>query len=132
MANQASTTIRNNFVTQVESTVGTSPRLQLRSGAQPADCAAADSGTLLVEITLPSDWLSAAASGAVSKSGTWEGTAAASGTAGHYRLKDSAGTTTHFQGSVGAGSGDLQLNSTSISSSQVVTISAASFTAGNA
>jgi ABC-type Fe2+-enterobactin transport system substrate-binding protein len=34
--------------------------LRIFSGSIPANCAAADAGTLLATITLPSDWLAAA------------------------------------------------------------------------
>lgn len=134
MAVQLSVSARNARLDSIETTVGTSPKLQIRSGAQPASCAAADSGTLLCEITLPSDWAAAAASGAKSKSGTWSGTGVAAGTAAHFRLKDSAGTTCHMQGSVSAtgGGGDVTLDNTSIAVDQAVTINTWTMTDGNA
>ena len=132
MTIQFSTTLRNNQAGQLEGTVGTSPKLQIRTGAQPADCAAADSGSLLCEITLPSDWLGSPSNGAVAKAGTWQGTASGSGTAGHFRIKDSAGTTTHVQGSIGMGSGDLSLDNTNIAAGQTVTINSFSYTRDNA
>lgn len=133
MTVQLGTTLRNNMLDQVESTTGTSAKLQIRTGAQPANCAAADSGTLLCEITLPSDWMAAASGGTKAKSGTWQGTGAASGTAAHFRVKDSAGTTTHMQGSVTAtgGGGDMTLDNTSIASAQTVTVNTFTLTAGN-
>lgn len=132
MAIQLSTTVRNARLDAIETTIGTSPKLQIRTGAQPADCATADSGTLLWEEDCPSDWAAAAASGAKTKSGTWSAAAVATGTAAHFRLKDSAGTTCHMQGSVGAGSGDLSLDNTSIASGQTVTVSTFTLTDGNA
>lgn len=67
--------------------------LELRTGAPPANCAAADSGTLLVACSLPSAPLSASSGGVISKSGSaWSGTVSApGGIAGHYRLKKSGG-----------------------------------------
>jgi len=134
MTIQLGTTLRNNMVGQYESTVGTTPKLQIRSGAQPANCAAADSGTLLCELTLPSDWMNAASSGAVTLLGTWSGTGAAAGTAAHYRLKDSGGSTTHEQGSVTAtgGGGDLTLDNTSIAAAQAVSVTSWTRTQGGA
>lgn len=134
MAIQLSTALRNAMVGQYETTIGVSAKLQIRSGAQPATCATADSGTLLCEITLPSDWLGAASAGAVSLLGTWSGTGAAAGTAAHYRLKDNAGTTCHEQGSVTAtgGGGDLTLDNTSIASAQAVTVTSWTRTQGGA
>lgn len=124
MAIQLGTTLRNNMIGQYEPTVGTTPKLQIRTGAQPANCAAADSGTLLFELTLPSDWMTAASSGSISLNGSWTGTGAAAGTAAHYRLKDSTGATCHEQGSVTAtgGGGDLTLDNTSIAVSQAVSV----------
>lgn len=60
MAVQLSTSVRNAMLDAIESTVGTAPILKIRSGAQPANCAAADSGTVGATMTLPSDWLAAA------------------------------------------------------------------------
>jgi len=134
MALQFSDTLRNGRADQVESVTGATAKLQIRSGAAPANCAAADSGTLLCEITLPSDWMNAAAAGVKTKLGTWAGTGAAAGTAGHFRLKNNAGSTTHMQGTVTAtgGGGDMTLDNTSIASGQQVTVTSFSLTAGNA
>lgn len=123
MALQFSGTYRDALLDQFESTVGTSAKLYIRTGAQPANCAAADSGTLIATLSLPSDWMAAASSGSKAKNGTWSGTASAAGTAAHFRIKDSGGTTCHMQGSVGQGSGDLSLDNTSIANGQTITIS---------
>lgn len=130
MAIQYSDAVRNAQNDAWESTIGTAPTLEIRSGAQPANCAAADSGTLLATITLPSDWMGASASGTKAKAGSWTVAASAAGTAGHYRIKQ--GATCHEQGSVGLGSGDLSLDNTSIAVGQNVTISTFSRTQGNA
>jgi hypothetical protein len=131
MAIQLGTTYRNALLDQFETSVGTAAKLQIRSGAQPATCATADSGTLLCELTLPSDWMGAANAGAKALAGTWSGTGAAAGTAGHFRIKDSGGTTCHMQGTVTAtgGGGDLTLDNTSIASSQAVSITGFTLTA---
>lgn len=130
MTRQFSTTVRNNWGDSFETSVGTAPKVQLRTGAPPANCAAADSGTLLNEIPLPSDWLSAAASGTKSLLGTWQANAVAAGTAGHYRIKDTAGTTCHEQGTVTAtgGGGDMTLDNVSIANAQQVTVTAYALT----
>ncbi len=135
MAIQHSVAVRNARLDAFETTVGTSAILEIRSGSPPADCATADSGTLLASMTLPSDWLAAAASGSKSKSGTWsDASANAAGTAGHFRIKDSSGTTCHQQGTVTAtgGGGDMTLDNTSIASAQPVTITGYTLTDGNA
>lgn len=132
MAVQYSVAVRNARQNAVETTVGTAPILQLRSGAQPASCAAADSGTLLCTLTLPSDWLNAASAGATTLLGTWSGTVGTAGTVGHFRLKDSSGTTCHMQGSVGLGTGDLSMDNNVVAVSQALSINTWTTTDGNA
>lgn len=139
MAVQYSVTVRNAQLDAKETAIGTGPLLELWSGTKPASCAAADSaGAKLCTITLPSDWLAAAASGVKSKSGTWSGTGAAAASTGtaatHYRLYDSGRTTCHEQGSVTVtgGGGEITLDNVSIAENQAVTISSYSVTAGNA
>ncbi len=135
MTVQLSTSVRNARLDSIETTIGTSGILKIRTGAQPANCAAADSGTVLATLNLPSDYLAAAASGSKAKAGTWEDTSAdAAGTAAHWRLYASDGTTCHAQGSVTAtgGGGDLTVDNTSFAALQSFTITAWSFTDGNA
>lgn len=109
--------------------------MKLRTGAAPANCGTADSGTVLATLNLPSDWLAAAASGAKSKSGTWEDASAdAAGTAAHFRIYASDGTTCHIQGTVtitGSG-GDLTLDNNVLAVGQQVTITSFTITDGNA
>lgn len=133
MAIQLSTSVRNARLDAIETTISTSAILKIRTGAQPADCATADSGTVLATLNLPSDWMAAAASGSKAKAGTWQDTSAdAAGTAAHFRLYASDGTTCHIQGSVGQGSGDLSLDNTNIAAGQQVTINTFTLTDGNA
>jgi hypothetical protein len=134
MAVQLSTSVRNAILDAIESTINTSAVLKIRTGSQPANCAAADSGTVLATLNLPSDWLAAAGSGAKAKSGTWSDSSAdASGTAAHWRLYASDGTTCHAQGTITAtgGGGDIEIDSTAITAGQVVTVSAFQFNAAN-
>jgi hypothetical protein len=134
MAIQLSVAARNARADTFETTVGTAPKLQIRSGAQPANCATAASGTLLAEIALPSDWMAAASGGVKAKSGTWSVAAVAAGTAAHFRIVDTAGTTCHMQGSVTAtgGGGDMEIDNTNIAVAQVVTVTTFSTTEANA
>ena len=97
MSRQYSTTLRNDWLSTYESTIGTSPKLRFCTGSPPANCGTAQSGTQLIEMTLPSDWQAAASGGSAAKSGTWSGTVAADGTAGYYRILSSGGTC-HEQG----------------------------------
>ncbi len=135
MAIQRSVAVRNARLDAVESTIGTTAVLKIRTGAAPASCATADSGTVLATATLPSDWLAAASSGSKAKSGTWEDTSAdASGTAAHYRIYASDGTTCHMQGTVTAtgGGGDMTVDNVVFAVTQVFTVTSFSLTDGNA
>lgn len=135
MAFQFSTTARNAALDAIETAIGTSAVLKIRTGTVPADCGTADAGTVLATLTLPSDWLAAASGGSKSKSGTWEDTSAdATGTAGHFRIYASDGTTVHMQGTITAtgGGGDMTLDNTSIASGQQVTITSFTLSAGGA
>lgn len=88
---------------QVEVSAGASAKLLLFSGSMPANCAAADTGTLLATLTLPSDWMNAASGTTKTLLGSWTGTASggAGATPTHFRIKDNAGTTCHLQGTSG-------------------------------
>lgn len=135
MTIQYSTPVRNAKLDVIEATVGASAVFKIRTGAQPADCAAADTGTVLAEIALPSDWMSAAASGSKTKLGTWtDATADNTGTAGHFRIYASDGSTCHMQGTVTAtaGGGDITVDVISFTSGQPFTINTFTITAGNA
>lgn len=135
MAVQLSVAVRNARLDAIETTVGTLAVLKIRTGAQPATCATADSGTVLATVSCPSDWMAAASSGSKAKSGTWEDTSAdASGTAAHWRLYASDGTTCHAQGTVTAtgGGGDMTVDNVVFASAQAFTITSFSFTDANA
>ena len=124
MATQFSVAVRNAALDAIETSVGVSAVLKLRTGAAPANADAADTGTVLSTITLPSDWMATAASGAKALLGSWAGTASAAGTVGHYRIYKSDGTTIGIQGSVTAtgGGGDMTLDNPVLASGQVVSI----------
>lgn len=133
MAIQLSTSVRNGMLDAIETAIGTSAVVKIRTGAQPANCAAADSGTVLVSYTLGSDWAAAASSGSKAFSSTpISGTASATGTAAHYRVYASDGTTCHMQGSVATSGGDMTIDNTSITSGQSVNITSWSITGSNA
>lgn len=134
MAVQLSIAVRNARLDAIETSIGASAVLKIRTGAQPATCATADSGTVLATLSLPSDWMAAASSGSKAKLGTWEDLSAdATGTAAHFRVYASDGTTCGIQGSITAtgGGGDMTLDNTSIASGQAVTITSFTLTDAN-
>lgn len=138
MSFQFSDAARNAAIDAIEASIGASPKLEIRSGPLPANAAAADAGSLLVEIQLPLDWLETAATGVKTIKGIWTGAgsaAAAGGTnAGHFRIKDSSGATTHVQGTITitGGGGDMELDNPNIAQNQSVTVTTFTLTAGGA
>ena len=135
MAVKFSVAVRNARLDALETAIGTSAVLKIRSGAAPTNITDADSGTILATLSLPSDWMANAASGSKSKSGTWQDTSADNtGTAAHFRLYASAGTTQHMQGSITAtgGGGDMTVDNTSFVTGQSFTVTAFTLTDGNA
>jgi hypothetical protein len=134
VAIQYSTTVRNAKLDAIETAIGTAPILKIRSGAKPATPATADSGTVLATATLPSDWMAAASAGAKAMAGTWSDTSADNtGTAGHFRIYDSGGTTCHIQGSVTAtgGGGDMTVDNTSFAAGQAFAVTTFTITDNN-
>jgi hypothetical protein len=134
MALKYSTTLRNAQLDAVTTAVGTSGILRIYSGSRPANVAAAISGTLLAECVCNASAFAAAASGGVLTANAIadDSSANASGTASHYRLFRSDGTTAVIDGDVSTSGADLNLDNTSINSGQVVSITSFTITAGNA
>lgn len=131
MATQYSVAVNNARLDAIESTIGASAKLRIYTGTVPANCAAAATGTLLIEIALPSDWMNAASGASKTKLGTWSGSATGTGTAGYFRIVDNAGTTTGLQGTVGTSGADLIVDNTSINATQTVTINTFTLNAAN-
>ena len=134
MAIQLSTTVRNARLDAIETAIGVSAILKLRTGAAPANCAAADSGTVVATLNLPSDWMNAASGGTKTLLGTWtDASADAAGTAAHFRVYDSGGTTCHIQGTVTitGGGGDMTLDNNVLALGQVVNVTSFTLTDGN-
>lgn len=135
MAYQFSVAARNAAADAIETAIGASAILKIRTGAAPANCGTADSGTVLATLNLPADWMAAASGGAKAKSGTWEDASAdATGTAAHFRIYASDGVTCHWQGTVTAtgGGGDMEVQNTSFATGQAITITAFTLTIGGA
>lgn len=134
MAVQLSTSVRNARLDTIESTIGTAAKLRIFSGTMPANCAAADTGTKLLELSLPSDWLAAASAGSKALLGTWSGTGLAAGTAGYFRIYDTAFAGCGIQGTITAtgGGGDMTLDNVSIASGQTVTVNSFTLQDANA
>lgn len=136
MALQMGIATRNAMLDAIESNAGASCALEIRSGAQPATCATASSGTVLATVLLPADWMAAAATGAKAIAGTWtDASADATGTAAHFRVYSSQatkdGTTCIMQGTYGTSGTDMVGDSVSFTAGQSFTVTAFTLTAGN-
>lgn len=127
MTFQYGVTLRNNQVSQIQTTIGATGSLKIFSGAEPANCAAADPTGLLATIVLPATFLTSSG-GVTTIAGTWSVAAAATGTAASFRMYDGSAVC-HVQGNTTT---DLVLNNTSIASGQTVQVTSFSVTAGNA
>jgi hypothetical protein len=135
MTLQFSVAVRNARLDAIETVVGASAIMKIRSGAVPASCATADAGTVLATLALPADWLATAAAGSKAKAGTWQDlTADAAGTAAHFRVYASDGTTCGLQGTVTVtgGGGDMTVDNTNIAINQAITVTGFTITDGNA
>lgn len=126
MTIQLSASVRNAMLDAIETAIGTSAVIKLRTGAQPADTSQADSGTVVATISLASDWMAAASSGSKSFSSTplEDSSADNSGTLAHYRVYASDGTTCHMQGTITAtgGGGDMTVDNTVVVAGQDIKI----------
>jgi hypothetical protein len=108
----------------IETILGGSPVMYFRSGAQPANCAAADSGTLISTIAMAAD--------AFSNAAAWEKAIGAAlsdlsadnaGTLAHVRIKTS-GAVTKLQGSITltAGGGDITVDNVTVNAGQEIQV----------
>jgi hypothetical protein len=128
MARSFLASLANAMLDAYETHIGAAPRLRFYTGAPPASAATARTGTLLAELTLPSDWMAAAVAGSSALAGTWTGTglpAAGTGTAiGHFAMMNAAGTVCFDQGTitVTGGGGDMTLDNVSLATGQTITV----------
>lgn len=134
MTIKMSVAVRNAGLDALETAIGVSAVLKLRTGAPPTNIADADSGTVVATLPLPSDWMAAAANGSKALAGTWQDASAdAPGTIGHFRVYASNGTTQHIQGTVTntGGGGDMTVQNVVVEAGQSITITGFTVTAGN-
>lgn len=99
--------------------VGGAGYLRLYTGAAPANCETATSGTLLAELRFGATGFAAAAGAspnavATANSITSDSSADNSGTAGYFRVFAGNGTTCILQGTCGTSSADMIMNTTTI------------------
>lgn len=128
MALKYSTTIIGDRLTQLNTDIGTSAKLRIYSGTRPANVAAALTGTLLAELICNATAFGTVSSGVLTAGAITSTTGAATGTATHFRLFKSDGTTACVDGDVATSGADLNLTNTSIASGQSVAVSSFAIT----
>ncbi len=109
----------------IEADIGANAVLYLRSGAEPATLATADSGTLISTIAMGADSFANAAAWAKAIPALLSDlTADAQGTLGHWRIK-TAGGVAKIQGSITltAGGGDMTADNLSVNAGQQIDVS---------
>ena len=109
--------------------------LEGRNGTRPTSANDAPVGTVIFSMTLPADAFANASARAIAIAGTWQDASAdATGTPTWFRIRQAAdaGTTNttdeRIDGDIGQGSGDLSLDSTSITAGQQITVTSGSLT----
>lgn len=102
--------------------------IAIRTGAQPTNVGDSDTGTLLGTLTFSDPAFGAASNGvATADTITSDTSADASGTAGHFRIKDSD-SNIHSDGTCGLGSGDLSFDNNVIVAGGTIAISSMTVT----
>ena len=132
---QYSVTLRNAQIDAISTVGAGTAKMEILTGAIPANCAAARTGTVLATLTLPATWISPGTGGTVVKVGTWEDTSAdAAGTAGYFRLYKNDGTTVVMQGDITAtaGGGAMTLDNIVFAAAQNFTVTGFTLVCGNA
>ena len=110
---------------------GSGSIIHIYQGTQPANANTAISGqTLLVSLTI-SGGFGTDSNGTLTLGTVSDGTAVATGTAEFFRITKSDNTTVIMDGSVGTSGCDLNLNNTSIATTQIVGISSGTIIRAN-
>lgn len=130
-----SATARTNQMSSLNTDIGTNAYIRIYTGAQPANVAAAVTGTLLAELRGNAAGFGSAAAGALTAAAITEDSSAdATGTAGWFRIFKSDGTTAVVDGACSAvgGGGEMEMVTTTITATQPVRCTSLVLTASNA
>ena len=131
MAIQYSLTHRTNAMSQLNTDIGINAVIKIFSGAAPANCGTADTGSLLVQFAGNATAFGAVASQVLTANAVASVAAAATGTAGYFRIYPSAATTTNAvtQGTVAASAADMIVTNVSIAAGQTCNFTSLTVTA---
>ena len=114
--------VNTDRLTSLNTDIGINAKLAIYSGAQPASVATAASGTLIVTLPCNATAFGTVSGGQLTAGAITTTAAAATATAGWFRLFKADGVTAVVDGSVGTAATDIILNSTAINVSQNVSI----------
>lgn len=129
MALQYTASHRTNAMSDIITAAGATAYILLYTGSPPANVATAATGTLLASLPC-SNPIGTATTGVLTFSAITAAVAAATGTAGYWRLcTSSAGTTCIAQGLIAASGSDLNLTPVAVNTSDNVSISSWTITA---
>lgn len=131
MAIQYSLGHRTAAMATLNTDIGINAVIKVFTGAAPANCGTADTGTLLVTFAGNAGGFGSAVSQVLTASAVAAATAAGTGTAGYFRIYPAAATTTNavVQGTCGLSASDMILTNTSIVSGQTCNFTSLTVTA---
>lgn len=128
MAIQYSTTHRSNAMTQLNTDIGASCSIKIWTGALPANCAAADSGTNIATFTGNAGGFGTVLTGVLTASAVASTVGInGGGTAVHFRIYNGANCI--VQGTCGLAAADMILTNTSIANGQTCNFTSMTITA---
>lgn len=133
MAIQYNLTHRNAVMTQLNSEIGANCALKVWTGSPPVNCAAADTGTLLLTFAGNASGFGTVLNGVLTANPINSAAATNTGTCGYFRIYPTAATPTNsvLQGtcSIVGGGGDMQFSNPSVTSGQYIQFTSLSITA---
>lgn len=111
--------------TALATDIGSAATIEIRTGTKPATPETAASGTLLATVNVTGSFT--ATGGAITAADPASVTVAASGTAGHFRVKTSGGTA-KIDGTVGTSGADMNLSTVALVAGGTVDLGSPTFT----
>lgn len=113
------------MATGLATDIGSAATIEIRTGTKPATPETAASGTLLATVAVSGSFT--ASGGSITAADPASVTAAASGTAGHFRVKTSGGTA-KIDGTVGTSGADMNLSTVALVAGGTVDLGVPTFT----
>ena len=125
---QYSTTHRNDALSDLVTLAGATPYLLIYCGSAPANVGTTDTNTIAAALPIANP-LGTVSNGVLTFGTITSASATTSCTVGHFRVATSAaGTTPILQGTIGTVGADLNLNSVSISTGQILQVTSYTIT----